>query len=48
MSNPLLSSSSSEATAPEALRDALADVEVAPLLGGLSNDALLELLYEQR
>jgi len=33
--------------APEALRDALADVEVAPLLGGLSNDAFLELLYEQ-
>jgi lipoate-protein ligase A len=33
--------------APEALRDALTDVEVAPLLGGLSNDAFLELLYEQ-
>ena len=33
--------------APAALRDTLAGVDVGPLLGGLSTDAFLELLYEQ-
>jgi lipoate-protein ligase A len=33
--------------APEALRAKLAGVDVSPLLGGLSNDEFLALLYEK-
>jgi lipoate-protein ligase A len=33
--------------APEALRKKLAEVDVSPLLGGLSNDDFLALLYER-
>lgn len=33
--------------APEALRETLSEVDVAPLLGGLSNSQFLDLLYER-
>jgi hypothetical protein len=38
----------SEGEGTEVLRDVLADVEVGPLLGGVSNDSVVDLLYEQR